>query len=159
MGVDQAVIEIAGKMNIIQLGHSCPEFMMYVKDDDIPVYVAEDREAYADSFINSLDILIAANGRYHAFQHDIDAAFKKLKYVLPVNVIRSISTTGGPPAIGPDGKIEDAVTAFEQRVRLVATQMGINGNDQWKMLKHHLTGTVVSICRQIISPARAFGHI
>ncbi|MCR4280113.1 MAG: hypothetical protein NUV82_01660 [Candidatus Komeilibacteria bacterium] len=157
MGVDAVAIEVARRLNIPHLGHSCPHFMMYVEDDDVPVYVAASMVGYADSFMDSLDILIGANGRLHSFMHDIDAVFKKLKHFVPVNVLRTISTNGGPPALGAKGEIEDAVAVFEQRVHLVATRLGmIDGADQWKVLSSYLTGTITSIARQILSPHCAF---
>jgi len=158
MGVDKAIIRIAKELNIIQLGHSCPEYMMYVADDEIPVYVAGNKEAYANSFVESLDILIAANGRVHAFTHDIDATFKKSKYLLPVNVIRAISANGGAPAFGPNGEIEDAVSAFEQRVYMVSSQLGQKPISMWNELNINITSVMENIVRNMISPQRAFGN-
>ena len=159
MGIDGVIIDVAnpGGLNITQLGHSCPAFMMYVEDDNVPVYVAKDKQSYADAFINSLDILVAANGRAHAFQHDIDAAFKMLRYVIPVNVLRTISTTGGPPAIDKDGHIEDAVSAFEQRVFMVSSQLGQQPKLSWKQVNENIRDTMEEIVRSNISPRRAFG--
>ena len=156
MGVDGAIIATANALNRPQLGHSCPKFMFYVEDNGIPVYVANTQAEYADAFIESLDILVAANGRKQAFQHDIAAAFEKLKHVIPVNVLRSISDTGGPPAIGADGHIEDAVAAFEQRVHMMAMQLGFTTADRWTELVEHLNATTITICRRLLSPARAF---
>lgn len=159
LGVDRAIIEVANGLNRPQLGHSCPHFMFYVEDDDIPVYVAKDQAAYSLAFISSLDILIAANGRIQSFEHDIDAAFKKLKHVIPVNVLRSISTNGGPPAVGPDGKINDAVAAFEQHVHLVSQHFGslnYNSANMFPSLVEHVNVVVEHIGRQILSPDRAF---
>ncbi len=159
MGIDNVIMRVAGNdgLNITQLGHSCPEFMMYVEDDDVPVYVAKNKEAYADAFINSLDILIAANGRAHAFVHDIDAAFKKLKYVIPVNILKAISTNGGPPAMDRDGNIEDAVAAFEERVFMVSAQLGQTPKQSWQHINTTIRNTMEEIVRSQISPRRAFG--
>lgn len=157
LGVDRAIVAVGRRRNRGMLGTSCPRFMFWVPDDDEAVYVAENQEAYADSFVRSLDILIAANGRLQAFKHDLNAAFLYLKYVIPVNVLRSISTTGGPPAIGPEGRIEDAVAAFEQRVFMVTAQLTGRSRDAWIDALAHTQRTVVSITRQLISPERAFG--
>lgn len=156
LGVDRAIINVAKRLNRPQLGHSCPKFMFWVEDNGIPVYVGNDQLEYAERFVDSLDILIAANGRIQAFQHDITAAFLKLKHVIPVNVLRSISETGGPPAIGPNGEIEDAVAAFEQRVHLMATQLGFAQQDKFGELVDHVKDTVIGVCRSLLSPERAF---
>lgn len=156
LGVDKAIVKVATRLNRPQLGHSCPHFMFYVEDNGIPVYVGKDQPEYADSFVESLDILIAANGRLQAFKHDINAAFLKLKHIIPVNILKSISETGGPPAIGPDGKIEDAVAAFDQRVHLMATRLGYTKPDKFNELVYHVEETVVALCRNLISPSRAF---
>jgi len=161
LGIDRAIIDVAMKLNRPHLGHSCPRFMFWVKEEDIikgmPVYVANTQEEYSNQFIESLDILIAANGRIQSFQHDIDAAFKKLKHVIPINVLKSISETGGPPAIGPDGTIEDAVAAFEQRVHMMAVQFGMTTEGAWDQMINHVNSTTINICRKLLSPDRAFG--
>ncbi len=158
MGVDKAIITAALHMGRPQLGFNCPKWMFYVPDnDDFPVYVGESSDAYADRFIESLDVLIAANGRLQAFRHDIMAAFEKMKYVIPVNVMGSISTNGGPEAIGVDGHIEDAVTAFESRVFMVSQQLGyIPKQDAWKNSIDRACNVVEYICRNMLSPQRAF---
>lgn len=157
VGVDAALIKVATELNRPQLGHSCPKFMFYVEDDDLPVFVAKTQAEYAERFIDSLQILIAANGRVQAFEHDIMAVFKKLKHVVPVNVLRSISTTGGPPAINADGKIEDAVAAFEQRVHL-AHRMLYSTDDMYRDMVGHLCQTTAAIVRPLLSPEQAFAN-
>lgn len=155
LGVDGVIVSVANKLNLKQLGHSCPRFMFYVNDDDIPVYVGKTQVDYANSFIDSLDVLVAANGREQAFKHDINAVFDKGKHVIPVNVLRSISTTGGPPALNADGKIEDAVAYFEQRVHLMYRALHGSG-DPFRDIVNHVAGEVRQISRLLISPARAF---
>jgi hypothetical protein len=158
-GIDGVILKVAAKLERPQLGHSCPQFMFYVTDDDVPVYCAADKVKYANAFIDSLQILLACNGRVQAFEHDIDACFKKLKHVIPLNVLKSISTTGGPPAIGADGKIEDAVAAFEQRVHMQARQISLVGKDAYLDIVGHVSDVTVSITRQLISPDRAFSNV
>lgn len=157
MGVDKAAIDVALVRNCKQLGHSCPKFLFYVTDDsDFPVYVGNTQAEYADTFITSLNILIAANGRVHAFEHDIDAAFKKRKHVIPVNVIKSISNAGGAPAFDADNKVVDAVAAFEELVHHVAiTSTGVS-HDPWQTTMESVLTTIISVSRRMISPARAF---
>lgn len=159
LGVDRAAISVARRLNRLHLGHSCPDFMLHVEDDEVPVYVARNQTDYAEKFIKSLDILISANGRAQTFQQDINAAFMMLKHVIPVNILRSISETGGPPAIGPDGQIEDAVAAFEHRVHMMAVQLGFSKNDRWQELVNHVQETTVGICRSLVSPSRAFSKV
>jgi len=157
MGVDHAIMAVSKRLNRPNLGFSCPGFMFYVEDDDTPVYVAANQPAYAEAFAKSTDILIACNGRAQALQHDLMAALLYNKEVVLVNVLRTISTTGGPPAIGPGGKIEDAVDAFLIRVHAVGQRMERGGNhDQWKMTVNEIVEVASGICRQRLSPERAF---
>jgi hypothetical protein len=158
-GVDKAVIAVAGELNCPQLGHSCPEFMFYVQDgDSVPIYVAASQEDYALSFIRSLQILIAANGRTQAFSIDIDAAFKMLRSVILVNVLKSISTTGGPPAIGADGRVEDAVAASELLVHTVGQRLGIISVNRYQQLVDEVCEVAVGVARTLLSPELAFQH-
>ena len=157
MGVDASIMQVAKKMNRPNLGFSCPSFMFYVEDDDSPVYVAANQAAYADAFAKSTDILIACNGRAQALQHDLMAALLYGKEVVLVNVLRTISTTGGPSAIGPDGKIEDAVDAFLIRVHAVGQRLENGGNyDHWSRTVNEIMDVAAGICRQRLSPERAF---
>jgi len=157
MGVDAAIMQASRRLNRPNLGFSCPRFMFYVEDDFLPVYVANSQAAYADAFARSTDILIAANGRAQALQHDLMAALMYGKEVVLVNVLRTISTNGGPPAIGPEGKIEDAVDAFLIRVHAVGQRLERGNNrDHWRATVEEITEVASSICRQKMSPARAF---
>lgn len=158
MGVDGVQLKVAKHRNLKQLGHSCPKFMFYVEDDEVPVYVADSQLAYADRFVDSLDILIAANGREQAFRHDILAVFSKLKHMIPINVLKAISDNGGPPAIGPDNKIEDAVAAYETRIH-AASRMVVTGGDPFVDAKAHALEQTRAIARNLISPERAFGSL
>ncbi len=159
LGVDKSAIQVGRMMNRPQLGFSCPKFMFYVLDDDIPVYVAGTQAEYAVAFIKSLDILISANGRKQAFEHDIDGAFKFKKHIIPINVLKSISTKGGPPAFNANGDVEDAVAAMEILVHMVSVQFGHNSRDRFKELCGHLDETLIVIARQTLSPDRAFGNV
>lgn len=157
MGIDQVAIDVGKTENMSMLGHSCPRFMLHVEDDDVPVYVAKTQEEYSDRFISSTDILIAANGREQSFRHDINAAFLQGKHVIPINVLRSISDRGGPPAFSREGTVEDAVAAFEQRVHLVSQRLGNDvGADPWDTLVRHTLKTTRGICRHLLSPQRAY---
>ena len=158
MGIDKAAINVGRHLIRPQLGHSCPEFMFYVADDDIPVYVARTQAEYSRAFIQSLDILIVANGRVQAFEHDIDAAFRFHKHIIPINVLKSISATGGPPAFNANGEIEDAVAAMEHLVHMTNLSKS-RGRDTFDELCRHVNETTVAIARQILSPECAFGRL
>jgi hypothetical protein len=156
MGVDRAIIRTAHRRNRPQLGFNCPGFMFYVLDDKVPVYVAATQEEYSDAFVKSLNILIAANGRKQSFEHDINAALRYKKDLITLNVLKAISTTGGPPAINEHGQIEDAVAALEMLVHMV-TANSSKGPDAWKEMLERVNSTTVAISRRLLSPERAFG--
>lgn len=155
MGVDGVILGVAAKLNKRQLGHSCPRFMFYVEDDDVPVYVGKTQQDYANAFIDSLDILVAANGRLQAFRHDFNAVFDKGKHIILANVLRSISTTGGPPALDEDGNIEDAVAYFELLVHQMSQAITGSG-DPFLDIVNHVIEEVRQISRQLISANRGF---
>ena len=153
MGVDKVISETATRLRRRQLGFSCPEYLFYVPDNDVPVYVAASVDEYSDSFVRTSDILIAANGRLQAFRMDIAAVFTHDKFLLPVNVLKLISTNGGPPAKGADGKINDAVAHFEQRFFAIGTQVyGLKGRDAWSAAIAEAQDIVAHICRHILEP-------
>lgn len=153
LGVDGVIIRTAEELRRTQLGFSCPRFMMYVNDGDgVPVYVAGSTEAYAKAFVRSSDILVAANGRQQAFEMDLHAVFKYGKTFIPVNVLRLISTTGGPPAKNAEGGIEDAVAHYEQCVHLVGKRLLPSSADPWKDTVIEINEAMVGICRRILDP-------
>lgn len=159
-GIDKVLIRLADKYNRYQLGHSCPGFMFYVDPNDkVPVYVGPTKETYADAFIRSLDILVACNGGEQAFLHDIGATFRHKKHLIPVNVIRSISSTGGPAAINAAGKIEDAVACFEQRVHMVNANV-YGAKDPFLALAQHVATSASQIARsELLCPTLAFSTV
>jgi len=158
MGVDLAVVSVARRLNRPQLGFNCPSFMFYVEDDDVPVYIADNKNEYADAFVRSLNILIAANGRTHSYQMDIAAVFKHYIYLIPINVMRLISTnSSGPPAI-MDGNVEDAVALFEERVFTIGTRvLTSRTRDAWRAAIEEVQDVTTMISRQLLSAERAFG--
>lgn len=158
LGVDTSLMEVARRLNIIQLGFSCPNFMLHVLDDDVPVHVAENQKAYADNFTSALNILFGFNGRIQAFEMDLAAALFKRKFFIPVNVIKTISTKGGPPAFGPNGEIEDAVMAYELQVRSVNYLTRGRVVVDWETIYNNTQEVTVDILRNHISPEIAFGY-
>lgn len=157
MGVDRAIIEAAQELRRPMLGFSCPEYAFYVTDENnFPMYIASSVEEYSDAFVRSGNILIAANGRLQAYRMDIRAVFEHDKVFIPINVLRLISTLGGPPAKSPKGYIEDAVAHFENRVYMVGQRRpNVPGNvihDPWKAALHELGEVLVDQCRHLLDP-------
>lgn len=158
MGVDRAIIEICKKLNLEMLGFSCPEYLFYVQDDnDFPVHVSSSGKEYSDRFVEALNILLACNGAEVAFRHDIAAATAKAKQIIPVNVLRAISTTGGPPAFDEHGKVVDAVAAYEHCVHMMGQRWTGQGEQDWLALLDHVHLWVANFCRTQLSPNGAFG--
>lgn len=155
-GVDTQLIKVARAKGMDQLGFSCPEYMFYVADDDIPVCVGQNKQEYADLFNSSLHILLACNGRAHSFQMDYEAVFRHSKHVIPMNVLRAISRTGGPPAIDEaTGKIEDAVALLESRLHVIGQSFGLipNVRDPWQHLVRAAIEATRPICRGLLEPS------
>lgn len=158
MGVDRAIIEICKKLNLEMLGFSCPEYLFYVRDEaDFPVHVSRTNQEYSDRFVEALDILLACNGAEVAFRHDIAAATSKAKQIIPVNVLRAISTKGGPPAFDEHGKVVDAVAAYEHCVHMMSQGWTGHGEQDWQSLLSHVHLWVANFCRTQLSPNGAFG--
>ncbi len=153
MGVDAAVMAAARETNCRQLGFNCLPYLFYVADDEQPVYVAETAAAYSDAFVASLDVLIAANGRLQAYETDISAVFKHRKRLIPVNVLRLISSSGGPPAEDGSGKIEDAVAFFEQRVWTVGQRTAsLLPRDQVPVVVTETGSVLEAMARYVLPP-------
>ena len=155
MGVDRALINVARKLNIEHLGFSCPKFMFYVNDDDDAVYVANSQKEYSDAFIRELDILYSVGGRMQALEHDMIAAIVYNKRLVPLEVLKAISTNGGPPARDADGKVLDATAAFYQAIHMQSR--GKYSNDPYADLRCHALEVTESIARGILPPESAFG--
>jgi len=159
VGIDKVLIALANKFERPQLGHSCPGFMFYVDPNDkVPVYCAATKEDYADAFIRSLDVLVACNGGEQAFVHDISSMFRHKRHLIPVNILRSISDNGGPPAVDADGKIVDAVAAFEQHVHMMGHAV-YEAADPYIALVSHVCDETSILARRMLSPTLAFSHV
>lgn len=163
-GVDWAIEKAAREFNIVPLGFSCPVFMLYVKDDDIPVFVAATKDEYADYFIRSLDLLIATGGREHALQHDVLAACIYGKRIHFIDVLNSLSSTGGVPATISDGKggfrVDNAAAAFGRNISFFSRDDSLittpPGGDRWDAIFDNVASVATSVCRQKMSPSRKF---
>jgi len=157
MEVDAAGIQVARDLGKPQLGISCPAFMFYVEDDDLPIYVAANQTEYSRFFIKSVNVLIAANGRKQAFDMDIDAMFKECKHVIFVNLLRSICSNGGPPPFGPDGSVEDAVAAYLQ-LSHSPHRVAFDSKDPYRNIVNGVAEELVSIVRPLLTPDVAYGN-
>ena len=155
MGVDWAIEEVAGdpKYNLDLLGFSCPRYMLYVKDDHIPVYVSPNSDLYADYYIKSLDFLVSTGGRDQALKHDIMAACIFQKRIHFVNVLSLLSDNNIPAVIIENGetKIENAPAAFETNISSSNINdipiVVING-DKWSALFENIAAYVIGACRK-----------
>jgi hypothetical protein len=164
MGVDAAIEKVAREFNITPLGFSCPEFMFYVKDDDFPVYVGASPAEYADRYIESLDLLIATGGREHAFIHDIHATLRYKRHIHFIDVLNSLSTTGGVPAtiIDSDGtvRVDNAAAAFGQHIsffsREDSTVHAPANGDRWDAIFENVCSITTQECRKKMSAKRKF---
>lgn len=164
LGVDKAQELVAREFSFVPLGFSCPRYMLYVKDDDLPVYVSPNSETYADAYIRSLDFLIAAGGRAQAFKHDVVAACIYQKRIHFLDILSCLSRTGGVPATvtAPDGSvtIENAPAAFGRFVTSFGRDDAIvkapPGGDRWDAIFSDTLSRVVDTCRTKLPPKDMF---
>lgn len=163
MGVDLALIRAGKALNLDRLGHSCPKFMFYVKDDPddpTPIYVAANQADYSMAFVKNADILLSVGGRMQALNHDITAAIQlgyMGKAVIPIDLLGAICAHGGPPAWDANGNVQDATAAFARTVYPM-TAWGTNGHvNRFEAIREHVCQVAAHLCYQKLSPARAFG--
>ena len=157
MGIDRVVIRVAKELNLDQLGFNCPAWMWYVTDDEVPVFVAKDKDAYADSFVRHTDILLSVGGREQSLVHDITAAIRHGKCLIPCPIMQAISNNGGPPPRDGDGKIQDATRALMTSLRL-PTVAGFNGPiHTFDDLANFVTANAAEFAQSnLLSPSRAY---
>ncbi|NQT49740.1 hypothetical protein HQ571_03555 [Candidatus Kuenenbacteria bacterium] len=163
-GVDKAIEEVAREFNIVPLGFSCIRYMLYVKDDEIPVFVAGSKDEYADLYIKSLDLLFATGGREHALQHDVLAACIYGKRIHFVDILNGLSNTGGVPATVTDEdgntRVDNAAAAMGRNVSFFSREDAVAttplGGDRWDAIFMDVASVATQVCRQKMSPARKF---
>jgi hypothetical protein len=163
-GVDRAIELVAKEFNITLLGFSCPEFMLYVKDDDTPVFVANTISEYADYYIRSLDLLVSTGGRAHALNHDIMASCIYNKRIHFIDVLNSLSKTGGVPATISDGKggfkVDNAAAAFGMNISFFSRDDALmhrsGSGDKWDAIFSNVNSVAVEVCRGKMSAGRKF---
>lgn len=166
VGVDWSIEEVAREFNIVPVGFSCPRFMLYVKDDGIPVFVANNSEEYGDYFIRTLDLLIVTGGRAHALQHDVLASCIYNKRLHFVDVLNILSRTGGVAATvqKPDGRIEveNAAAAMGRNISFfgleeaITTLRTVGVGDKWDAVFANINTVATDVCRRKMSPERKF---
>jgi hypothetical protein len=166
LGVDGAIQDVANEHNIIPLGFSCPRYMLYVEDDNIPVYVGADREEYSNRFIQTLDLLVATGGREQALQHDVLAACIFNKRIHFIDVLNSLSTTGGVPATVTDEegrtRVDNAAAVMGKNLSFFSykdtIRTGYIEGDIWDAIFSNVRGIASEVCRQKMSPQRKFQY-
>ena len=165
MGVDWAIEKVASdpRYNLDLLGFSCPRYMLYVEDKSThDVYVAPNKDIYADRYIESLDFLVSTGGREQALKHDIMAVCLFQKRIHFVDVLNLLSNNNVPAVIveGGETKIENAPAAFEHNIssssaRDVIAITSVNGN-KWDSLFDHVTMIAMEACRNKMPAEKMF---
>ena len=157
LGIDKVVIGVARQLNLDQLGFNCPGWMWYVNDDDIPVYVARDKEAYGDRFVRHTDILLSVGGRDQSLISDITAAIKYGKCLITCPVMQAISSNGGPPSRDGEGKIQDATKALMTCLRLPYTAGPTRPIQGFEDLAQFVSANATDFAQaSLLSPERAY---
>lgn len=120
-GVDAAIIKVGKTMNVRQLGCSCPRYMLWVDDDDVPVWVANSSDEYADVYVQLLHFLVTTGGRAQSLGHDIAAACMYDTPVCIFDVINAVAKTTVPPFIIENGvrKVVNTAAAFARNIHTV----------------------------------------
>lgn len=164
MGIDGVIDRVAkNEFSLMPLGFSCPEFMMYVNDDDTPVYVGKDKADYADKYIRSLDLLVTTGGRIHALEHDTLASCIYDKRLHFVDIPNMLSPVGVPARIvKPDGSvvIENAAAAFGRNIsfsdsKKVRQHAPADGDD-WDGLFLEMGSVATEVARKVLKPEHMF---
>lgn len=164
MGIDGVLQDVADNFNIKPLGFSCPRYMFYVYDNDIPVFVGKDENDYSDRYVQTVDFLICTGGREVALSHDVLAACKYNKRIHFIDVLNSLSTSGGVPAtiVGKDGrtKIDNAAAAMGKNISFFTRENAVSHTpakgDLWDAIFADVCSQVTQTCRYNMSPDRMF---
>lgn len=149
-GIDTAIINTAKKLRAQMLGFSCPRFMLYVTDEtDFPILLASNEAEYSKWFVQALDVLITCNGRATTREKDVRVAIMERKLVILYDLLGRISSTGGPPAYGPNGEVRDAVKALMEGIKMIGSRriMSQSSGDPWKDDLHEIACAIVERVR------------
>ena len=164
MGVDWAIEKVASDpgYNLDLLGISCLRYILYAKDDDIPVYVAPNKDLYADCYIESLDFLVSTGGRDQSLKHDIMAACLFQKRIHFVDVLNLLSNNNVPAVVIENGetKIENAPATFGRNISSSNVSdipvVAPIGGDKWNSLFYNISANAVEVCRGKMPPDKMF---
>ena len=164
MGVDEATMRAAEALGIMTLGFSCPDFMMYVADDERPVFVSKSVKEYAENYIRPLHLLITTGGRQHSLHSDITESIKHGVRIHFVNVISGVSSIPVPATVsnGNGGrKVENACAAFGELISF--TPIGYNeaatvldADDWFDAIVQDVSGVAINECRRRMPIAHRF---
>jgi hypothetical protein len=163
VGVDKAIEQVGREFGMAPLGFSCARYLLYCKDDEIPVWVGANREEYADCYIQSLDLLVTTGGREQALKHDILCACIFQKRIHFVDVLGILSNTGGVPAVTiKDGKpqINNAAAAFGKFISFYGIEQATSerpiGGDRWNAVFANVKSVATDVCRRIMPSEAMF---
>lgn len=164
MGVDWAIEQVAydSRYNLDLLGFSCPRYMLYVKDDHIPVFVAPNKDIYADYYIKSLDFLISTGGRDQALKHDVMAACIYQRRIHFVDALNLLTDNNVPAVVTEHGvtRIENASAAFGRNISFSSARNTIvntpKNGDKWKTLFDDIAANAIEVCRDIMPADKMF---
>lgn len=162
LGVDKALLRVRDKHNLQALSFSCPNWMLYVKDDEQAVFVAKDSDEYADRYIQSLHFLITTGGRDQALKHDVYAAVLYGKRVHFVDVCGMLSRNDGVPATSTsaDGKvqIENAAAAMGRFITFAGQMIGSSpgSEEEWEHVVRETVKRAIEACAPKMSPSTRF---
>lgn len=154
-GVDYAIAQAARELGVSTLGFTCPRYLIYVLDDERAVHVSDTPDAYGERFIQSLDMLICTGGRGQAFAHDIAAVFRYQRKLDIVDVLNSLSSTGGVPATVINDRgvpvVDNAAAAFMLHVSSFSRDQAVAatppGGDRWHAIFDHTATVATGVCR------------
>lgn len=152
-GIDMAAINVATELECKMLGHSCPEYALYVEDSDVggPMVLGENADAYKALFADSIDVLVPTGGREATMDHYAFAAMRRRKPIVLCPVLAAICPV--PPGGVVGGQVVDAVSAMMQLIRApgaIATSM------TWPQVVQHLLESLSLICSSHLTPEVAF---
>ena len=100
LGVDKAARDTAISINCRQFGFNQPEWMFYVPDDAVPVYVGIDKQDYHHKFAAHTMVLLIMGGRDDAAYSDRLNTQQYRNLVLPCPILPFLMDNP-PPAWDP----------------------------------------------------------
>ena len=140
--------------------------MLDENEENFFFYVASSSDDYADRYIQTLDLLIATGGREQALKHDIAAVCIHGKRIHFVDILNSLSSSGGVPATVVDRegrvRVDNAAAAMGRNISFFnrdnAVQFAPNDGDHWDAIFANVASVATDVCRRKMSPERMFGN-